>query len=1041
MPEALESVFISATSPDLRSYRDATKAALVTGEVFPRVQENLPPDYRTLVEHLEDQIKRSDAVVCLVGLVFGAAPEQTGDAYRSYTQIEYDVARRLEKPIYVFLATENYVADQSVTEGESETLLQREHRSLLMRNHKCTPFSSPQDLRLRIAELVPIIRRRQMTPSGSFVFLHSPPEPFFFAGRDLELKQLTEALERRRPCLVAVVGIGGQGKTTLAAHWIRERQPFEFEGGLWVTADLGGFTFDAFLEAALSYFLRDKFDKLAFADLSSRVQKLLVLLQERRALLVIDGVERWLHGWKHGRDLGAAETHEQREGDFEGLDEFLSGASGITNGAHVVLTTRAMPAVLDHVECAVVPVREPGAGLALDGLDDEAAVGLLRSLGVHGPPDEIRHAARAYANHPLALTVLGGLLNRSYDGELRPMGDVSALKPEQQLDKLLGETRANLPGRKRSDRFLQIASHCIENPALSTLASVMGRLKFRWRAWPAFVLGKLLHREFAGRQPEISALRELAITIADWQLVEWHGATSTVRIHPIIKEYFASRARDSAAIHRSLAQHYASTRLENDAMANEHMGSRLLAVEHSLRAGDFSRCVELMFQPLTPTYSYSEWLAAWGHLGTGIALLERLSKASKGDARAQFLIARSAMLHQLGKSPQAMEELNEAIRILGRRGAGSEQQRTNLARALANRGNVLRETGRSPDAIPDFDRAINIFRELGSQRASAQLDLAQSLVNRANALCDAGHWSRALADYDSAEALYQSMTDMGEQIVAPRMALVLANRGIVLGDLRRDELAIRDFLKAIALFAELESAGRKELAPRLAHARIMLGSRLDESERSAEALPHLDAARDELQQLLELGRGDAEPILALALMDRGRAHIRLKNWPMALSDCNAAASAYERLMEDGRPQLAGSLAHALLNLAEARYASGDRQGSLDDRSRGFAMLRKLMREWSGEADIRVVYMKRAAATVKYLLPSEAPEALEILTQFLTEVEGFVAPSDAAEALCYTAARELASLEQTGQSREASGFDVEEIRRLQRMAQTRIIARS
>ena len=39
-------VFISATSADLKSFRQAVRDALLTMDVFPVVQEHFPPDYR-----------------------------------------------------------------------------------------------------------------------------------------------------------------------------------------------------------------------------------------------------------------------------------------------------------------------------------------------------------------------------------------------------------------------------------------------------------------------------------------------------------------------------------------------------------------------------------------------------------------------------------------------------------------------------------------------------------------------------------------------------------------------------------------------------------------------------------------------------------------------------------------------------------------------------------------------------------------------------------------------------------------------------------
>jgi hypothetical protein len=102
-------------------------------------------------------------------------------------------------------------------------------------------------------------------------------------------------------------------------------------------------------------------------------------------------------------------------------------------------------------------------------------VALLRSIGVTGEVTELRDAAHSYANHPLALTVLGSLLTKRYGGRLKPLGDEAVLDPRLRLFQLLEETRLNLPGREQAERLLQIASHCLENPSLETLGALLAR--------------------------------------------------------------------------------------------------------------------------------------------------------------------------------------------------------------------------------------------------------------------------------------------------------------------------------------------------------------------------------------------------------------------------------------------------------------------------------------------------------------------------------------------------------------------------------------
>ena len=73
-----------------------------------------PPNYKTVIEILEESIKACDAVIALVGFRFGSSPFTPVGEGRSYTQLEYDAAARLGKPIFLFLANPDFAPHQRV---------------------------------------------------------------------------------------------------------------------------------------------------------------------------------------------------------------------------------------------------------------------------------------------------------------------------------------------------------------------------------------------------------------------------------------------------------------------------------------------------------------------------------------------------------------------------------------------------------------------------------------------------------------------------------------------------------------------------------------------------------------------------------------------------------------------------------------------------------------------------------------------------------------------------------------------------------------
>jgi hypothetical protein len=67
-------VFVSATTGDLGTFRLAVRDTLVTMGAHPVVQDDFPSDYRRVVDMLRKKIDQCDAVISLVGFVYGQEP-------------------------------------------------------------------------------------------------------------------------------------------------------------------------------------------------------------------------------------------------------------------------------------------------------------------------------------------------------------------------------------------------------------------------------------------------------------------------------------------------------------------------------------------------------------------------------------------------------------------------------------------------------------------------------------------------------------------------------------------------------------------------------------------------------------------------------------------------------------------------------------------------------------------------------------------------------------------------------------------------------
>ena len=149
-------IFISATSADLRSCRALVKEGLLTLGCVPVEQTNFPPDYRTVRAMLRARIETCDAVVHVAGEVYGAEPSVRDPQLprRSYTQLEYDLALELRKPLYVFLCGVDFPYDEHPAEDPEKQALQVAHRERLRASETLrTHIKSRDELAQRVREL------------------------------------------------------------------------------------------------------------------------------------------------------------------------------------------------------------------------------------------------------------------------------------------------------------------------------------------------------------------------------------------------------------------------------------------------------------------------------------------------------------------------------------------------------------------------------------------------------------------------------------------------------------------------------------------------------------------------------------------------------------------------------------------------------------------------------------------------------------------------------------------------------------------------
>jgi len=250
-----------------------------------------------------------------------------------------------------------------------------------------------------------------------------------FYGRTEELATLEQYLLRDRCRLVALLGMGGIGKTTLSVKLAKQIQD-NFDYVIW--RSLRDAPPVKAILANLIQFLSDK--QVCETDLpeslGDRISRLIDYLRSSRCLLVLDNAESIL--------ASGSRVGQYLEG-YSGYGELLKRVGEASHQSCLVLTSREKPKEVASLEGEALPVRS----LRLSGLKEEEGQEIFKIKGVSGSESELRTLVEQYGGNALALKVVSTTIQDLFDGNITEFlqqntavfGDVRELL-DQQFERL-----------------------------------------------------------------------------------------------------------------------------------------------------------------------------------------------------------------------------------------------------------------------------------------------------------------------------------------------------------------------------------------------------------------------------------------------------------------------------------------------------------------------------------------------------------------------------------------------------------------------------
>jgi WD40 repeat protein/transcriptional regulator with XRE-family HTH domain len=325
------------------------------------------------------------------------------------TSIGYPKEQSLQRLVALYLARGVFAPGQEQAEAEALWQLVSQRSSRPLAQFDLHWFAG---LRAELAQTSPA--DHSMSAASPLATVPLPPAPTArgvdweeavdvpaFFGREAELATLQQWLLGDRCRLVALLGLGGIGKTSLAILLARQLAE-QFDAVVFRSLR------NALPPAELLDGLILRLSEQQVTPLPTFYQKLgqlVLLLRERRCLLILDNFETVM-------------TEGVAAGQFRaGFADYAILLQRLAESAHqscVVLTSREKPALLGPLEGQTAPVRT----LTLTGVDVAASRAILADRGVFGDAAAWAGLAHLYGGNPLALKLASEPIRELFGGDL-----------------------------------------------------------------------------------------------------------------------------------------------------------------------------------------------------------------------------------------------------------------------------------------------------------------------------------------------------------------------------------------------------------------------------------------------------------------------------------------------------------------------------------------------------------------------------------------------------------------------------------------------
>ena len=227
------------------------------------------------------------------------------------------------------------------------------------------------------------------------------PDVSAFYGRYEDLVDLTRWLIDDHCRLVAILGMGGIGKTALATKLAKQTAD-KFDYVIWRSLRNAPPLMEVLTECI--QFLSDQQDVEISEETDKGITRLIKYLDAHRCLIIFDNAEAILKGSKAGY---------YRSG-YEDYGDLLQRVGSGQHQSCIVVTSREKPVEVGQLEGVGGPVRSH----QLRGLDVDEGKQVLADKRLMGSNEAWTALVRYHSGNPLALNIVAEMIREVYAGDI-----------------------------------------------------------------------------------------------------------------------------------------------------------------------------------------------------------------------------------------------------------------------------------------------------------------------------------------------------------------------------------------------------------------------------------------------------------------------------------------------------------------------------------------------------------------------------------------------------------------------------------------------